>query len=133
MAYLGTLDDTLLKQSSILELGSGCGAVGMYAALRGQKGGGDIGKPVCLICLPCHALILWKFDLQVAQKEASFPAYQTSPFFLAGARPVVLSDVKEALPLLKRNVVANHLNSCCSTCALPAPKMFLDEFTGSEM
>lgn len=60
MAYLGTLDDTLLKQSSILELGSGCGAVGMYAALRGQKGGGDIGKPVCLMCPPCHALILWK-------------------------------------------------------------------------
>jgi methylase of polypeptide subunit release factors len=35
MAYLSTMEDSLLKQSSVLELGSGCGAVGMYAAMRG--------------------------------------------------------------------------------------------------
>ena len=54
MAYLGTLDDTLLKQSSILELGSGCGAVGMYAALRGR--GGDIGKPVSCLAPERHVV-----------------------------------------------------------------------------
>ncbi|CAE7676903.1 EEF1AKMT3 [Symbiodinium microadriaticum] len=37
MNYLATMDDQVLKGSSILELGSGCGAVGMYAALRGAK------------------------------------------------------------------------------------------------
>ena len=62
MAYLGTLDDTLLKQSSILELGSGCGAVGMYAALRGR--GGDIGKPVSFMrrpaCGSCGKLLKTK-------------------------------------------------------------------------
>ena len=31
---------------------------------------------------------------------------------------MVLSDVNEALPLLKRNVVANHLGSRCATCAV---------------
>eukprot|EP00435_Cladocopium_sp_Y103_P074792 s151_g51.t1 len=70
MTYLSTMEDSFLKQSSVLELGSGCGAVGMYAAMR-------------------------------------------------GAHPVVLSDVSEALPLLKRNVVANHLGSRCTTCAVP--------------
>ena len=36
MAYLSAMDDSMLKESSVLELGAGCGAVGMYTAMRGQ-------------------------------------------------------------------------------------------------
>ena len=36
MSYLATIQDGDLKHTSVLELGSGCGAVGMYAAKRGQ-------------------------------------------------------------------------------------------------
>ncbi|CAJ1386942.1 unnamed protein product [Effrenium voratum] len=35
MSYLATIQDGDLKHTSVLELGSGCGAVGMYAAKRG--------------------------------------------------------------------------------------------------
>ena len=64
MAYLSTIEDSLLKQSSVLELGSGCGAVGMYAALRGLcvayrddpqvilfKGQSTNPDLVCTVCL----------------------------------------------------------------------------------
>merc|ERR1712194_45614 len=66
--YLATLDDAELAGQSVLELGSGCGAVGMYLAQR-------------------------------------------------GARPVVLTDVYKALPLLKRNVKANGL--ACEVVGFP--------------
>ena len=64
ISYLSTLE---LTNQSFLELGSGCGAVGMYVAKRGAT--------------------------------------------------VVLSDLPRALPLLRRNLLANGLN--CSACALP--------------
>ncbi|CAE8622542.1 unnamed protein product [Polarella glacialis] len=36
-AYLASLEDDALKDQSVLELGSGCGAVGMYLGLRGAS------------------------------------------------------------------------------------------------
>mmetsp|Transcript_41973 Transcript_41973/g.90662 ORF Transcript_41973/g.90662 Transcript_41973/m.90662 type:complete len:252 (+) Transcript_41973:59-814(+) len=65
--YLSTFADDHFQRQSVLELGSGCGAVGMYMSQR-------------------------------------------------GALPVVLTDVQKALPLLKRNVLANRLS--CEVCPL---------------
>ena len=128
------------SKSSILELGSGCGAVGMYAALRGQKGGGDIGKPVCLMCPPCprvdpggNVLKTNKIDrffgtFKLLKKKLVFQ-HTKHPFSSSRSATCWCCQMLRR-PYLCWNEMLWPITSIAAVLPVPcrAPKMFLEEF-----